>query len=328
MSTALTLLALRCRSLYPFVLAAMCEIPPEQRSGIKVLDIPAGRGELSFALMAAGFQVTPADLFPEYLHDHQRHLTVRSARALIQEMSHLRSLPRWLVEMAFGAEGDAPVNPNLRCEQADLEGSIQTPNSCFDYVVCVEGIEHVVDRHHTLQELRRVLKPGGRLLLTTPNLMSLRGRLAFALAGQRALKSYIDEHTSVWGHSPDGQRMYHGHAFLLTYFQIRYSLWHSGFRIRRLRPSNWSLTSLCLWPVGYPLVAIGTRLSQRSARRKYARMERERHELRSGDSMTYRLPDDAVSPYAEMLAHLLSPNLLLNSTMIIEAEVRPGQEGP
>lgn len=70
--------------------------------------------------------------------------------------------------------------------------------------------------------------------------------MAFTLAGQRALKSYIDEYTSVWGQSPDGQRLYHGHAFLLTYFQIRYSLWHSGFRIRRLRPSNWSLTSLFL----------------------------------------------------------------------------------
>jgi hypothetical protein len=57
-------------------------------------------------------------------------------------------------------------------------------------------------------------------------------------------------------------------------------------------------------------------------------MERERHEPRPGDSLAYRLPDEAVCPYAEMLAHLVSPDLLLNSTMIIEAEVRPGQEGP
>jgi SAM-dependent methyltransferase len=163
MSTALALLALRFRSLYPFVLAALCETPPNQRSGIKVLDIPAGRGGLSFALAAAGFQVTPADLFPEYLHDHQRDLTLRSARALIQEMSHLRSLPRWLAEMIFGGDGDAPVDPNLRCQRADLEGSIQAPASSFDYVVCVEGIEHVADRHHTLREFRRVLKPGGAI---------------------------------------------------------------------------------------------------------------------------------------------------------------------
>jgi SAM-dependent methyltransferase len=288
-----------------------------------VLEVPAGQGGLSFALAAAGFPVTPADLFPEFLHDYQRRLNLRSARDLFREMSRVTTVPQWLAIAAFGPEGDAPVAGHLRCEPADLEGSIQAEDGSFDCVVCVEGIEHVADRHHTLREFRRVLRPGGRLLLTTPNLMSLRGRLAFALAGQRALKSYIDEHTSVWGQSPDGRRIYHGHAFLLTYFQIRYSLWHAGFRIRRLRPSNWSLTSLLLWPVGFPLVAAATWLSQRPARRRYARLEQGRQPPRPAESLEYRLPHDAASPYAEMFRHLLSPNLLLNSTMIIEAEARP-----
>lgn len=312
---------MRCRSLYPFVLAAMCDTPRDQRSRLKVLDLPAGRGVLSFALAAAGFEVTPADLFPEFLHHYQERITTTSARTLFQEMTR-SSMPRWLATSAFGPTDDAPAVRHLRCESADMEGEIPAPDASFDRVVCVEGIEHVVDRHRTLRELRRVLKPGGRLVITTPNLMSLRGRLGFALAGQRALRSYIDEHTSVWACSADGRRTYHGHAFLLTYFQIRYSLWHCGFRIRRLRPSNWSLTSVLLWPLGFPLVAAGTWYSQRPARRKYAQLEAERHQPPFGTSLSYRLPDDAVSPYTEMLAHLLSPNLLLNATMMIEAEAR------
>ncbi len=318
----LRFLSLRCRSLYPFVLAAMCEIPRDRRARLRVLDLPAGRGGLSFALTAAGFDVTPADLFPEFLHNFQREIATRSAWSLFQEMNRVASLPRWLAEAAFGPKGDAPVTRNLHCEHADLEGVIKMPDASFDHVVCVEGIEHVVDRHHALREMRRVLKPGGRLLLTTPNLMSLRGRLAFALAGQRALNSYIDEHTSVWGRSADGQRTYHGHAFLLTYFQIRYSLWHAGFRIRRLLPSNSSRTSLLLWPVGFPWIAVATWYSQRPAKRKYARMEAERRGPSARNPLAYQLPDDATNPYPEMTRHLLSPNLLLNATMIIEAEAR------
>jgi ubiquinone/menaquinone biosynthesis C-methylase UbiE len=38
----------------------------------------------------------------------------------------------------------------------------------FDLVVCVETIEHVRDVQLALSEIRRVLRPGGRLALTTP----------------------------------------------------------------------------------------------------------------------------------------------------------------
>lgn len=39
----------------------------------------------------------------------------------------------------------------------------------FDCVVCFEAIAHVADPEQALDELRRVLRPGGRLLVSTPN---------------------------------------------------------------------------------------------------------------------------------------------------------------
>jgi len=39
----------------------------------------------------------------------------------------------------------------------------------FDHVVCLDYLEHVDDDDGTLAEIRRVLKPGGRLLLITPH---------------------------------------------------------------------------------------------------------------------------------------------------------------
>jgi hypothetical protein len=173
----------------------------------------------------------------------------------------------------------------------------------------MEGIEHVKDRHKVLSEYRRVLKRHGALLISTPNMLSLRARLAYALAGQRTFKAHLDEYTGVWGRSPDGSRIYHGHAFLINYFQLRYSLHHSGFRVRQLLPSTISPTSVALLPVMYPLVAWFTRRSLRFGRREF------RERIAKGD-----IPADCPPPFDEIFRHVLSLRMLLPTVLILEAE--------
>lgn len=48
-------------------------------------------------------------------------------------------------------------------------GRMPFPDGGFDAVVCFQVIEHVRDDAAFVRELRRVLKPGGPLILTTPN---------------------------------------------------------------------------------------------------------------------------------------------------------------
>ncbi len=49
------------------------------------------------------------------------------------------------------------------------------PDESFDTVLCCELIEHLVeDPMHMMSEINRILKPGGHLVLTTPNIGSLR----------------------------------------------------------------------------------------------------------------------------------------------------------
>lgn len=57
----------------------------------------------------------------------------------------------------------------------------------FDIVLCCETLEHVPHPARALAELSRVLKPGGRLFLTTPNYLGLMGlyRIYLRLAGRR-----------------------------------------------------------------------------------------------------------------------------------------------
>jgi SAM-dependent methyltransferase len=53
---------------------------------------------------------------------------------------------------------------------AALEPDAPLPftDNAFDLVLCAETIEHVRDLQLLLSEVRRVLRPGGRLALTTP----------------------------------------------------------------------------------------------------------------------------------------------------------------
>ena len=54
----------------------------------------------------------------------------------------------------------------FRCMPAE---KLSFPDESFDAVVCLELIEHARDYTSVMKELRRVLRPGGTLILSTPN---------------------------------------------------------------------------------------------------------------------------------------------------------------
>jgi ubiquinone/menaquinone biosynthesis C-methylase UbiE len=58
--------------------------------------------------------------------------------------------------------------PAARVVVLDPDAPLRLPDNAFDLVVCAETIEHVRDVQLLLSEARRVLRPGGRLAVTTP----------------------------------------------------------------------------------------------------------------------------------------------------------------
>jgi 2-polyprenyl-6-hydroxyphenyl methylase/3-demethylubiquinone-9 3-methyltransferase len=114
--------------------------------GAQVLDVGCGGGLLSEALAREGAQVTAIDLAPELIKVARLH-QLESAVQVDYQLKPVETL-------------------------AD-----ERPGS-FDVLTCMEMLEHVPDPAAIIEACARLLKPGGRLFLSTLN----RTPAAFALA--------------------------------------------------------------------------------------------------------------------------------------------------
>ncbi len=135
----------------------------EPRRG-RLLDVAAGSGIAAEALSAQGWEVAAIDISDEL---------VAQVRA--------RGLDARLHDLA--------------------SGPLPFEDASFEAVFAGEIIEHLVDTTAFLDEVRRVLGPGGILVVTTPNLASLENRLRlllgrypiwveFALSDQGHVRAY------------------------------------------------------------------------------------------------------------------------------------------
>lgn len=63
------------------------------------------------------------------------------------------------------------VNPykNISFQECDL-CSLPFKDSSFDIILCTEVLEHIEDDKKALKELSRVLLPGGKIIVTVPNM--------------------------------------------------------------------------------------------------------------------------------------------------------------
>jgi 2-polyprenyl-3-methyl-5-hydroxy-6-metoxy-1,4-benzoquinol methylase len=82
------------------------------------------------------------------------------------------------------------AHPQLELKLLEHEASWELPDAGFDVVWAGEVIEHVADTSGWLSEVRRVLRSGGRLLISTPSLGPT--QLLAAAASRRAFAARFE----------------------------------------------------------------------------------------------------------------------------------------
>ncbi len=70
--------------------------------------------------------------------------------------------------------------------QADLNNPLPFSDASFDVVVSTEVIEHLENPRAVVREFNRLLKPSGRVILTTPNQESIRSFCCLVFGGHYA----------------------------------------------------------------------------------------------------------------------------------------------
>jgi ubiquinone/menaquinone biosynthesis C-methylase UbiE len=128
------------------------------RPGERALDIGCGAGEFTAVLAGAGASAVGVD---------------------VAEAALLRARAR---------------HPSLDFRRVPIDGPLPFEDNSFDVVWASEVIEHVGDTARWLSEVRRVLVPAGRLLVTTPS----HSRLRVALLGVERFSEPLGDHLHLY----------------------------------------------------------------------------------------------------------------------------------
>jgi len=128
------------------------------RAGDRALDLGCGGGEFTAELAHAGATAVGIDV---------AQAALRRARAR---------------------------HPELDFRIAPIDGPLPLADNTFDLVWASEVIEHVADTARWLAEVRRVLAPRGRLLITTPS----HGRLRLTLGGIERFSEPLGDHLHLY----------------------------------------------------------------------------------------------------------------------------------
>ncbi len=163
--------------------------------------------------------------------------------------------------------------PDLKIEIGDLNQSLPYPDDFFDFVICLEGIEHTENPSNAIREFQRILKQGGKLFLSTPNFLNIERRLRFLFTGTF---SQIPSHEAVKNIWKGDVSM--AHLSPLGYPLLKFIMELCGFRILRLEKDRAKPKMIWLLPFVW-MIRVSARLTSRRRREVYRLDDTTRDEI-------------------------------------------------
>jgi SAM-dependent methyltransferase len=140
-----------------------------------------------------------------------------------------------------------PADINQRHDDyvfADMNQRLPFADDSFDGVLCLEGIEHLLQPMLLLSELIRVARPGGSIVISTPNIMNMYSRLQFLFTG-----TFYQFNPAQNPRVAPGELRDRFHIAPCSYYTLRYHAEQAGANVAEVlgdKPKRRFLTPLYL----------------------------------------------------------------------------------
>jgi SAM-dependent methyltransferase len=141
------------------------------------------------------------------LHEHVALLIRRHVRAscnVTELAAGSGAMCLRLTEMGYrvtavdAVEENFVLRDSVPFRQLDLNGDFASELPVADAVVAVEIIEHLENPRHFLRQVHQLLAPGGRALITTPNILNPVSRAIYLREGR--YQWFMEQHYASEGH--------------------------------------------------------------------------------------------------------------------------------
>lgn len=116
----------------------------------------------------------------------------------------------------------------------DMTKPLPLEDKSVDLLVCIDGIEHIHRQFDFVKEVNRILKDKGELIISTPNISSLRSRWKWLMTGHHHKCDHpLDENNPNPLH----------HIGMVSFTELRYMLHTNGFKIVKVVTNRIKLIS-------------------------------------------------------------------------------------
>lgn len=116
------------------------------------------------------------------------------------------------------------------------EGSLPFKNDSFDFVLMAEVVEHLKYPYGLMGEMGRILKKGGKIIISTPNILNLKSRFRYLIEG--AYEYFREPPLDHTGHNlATGIDISQVHVMPWRFHELEYLLKESGFHIENISTS-------------------------------------------------------------------------------------------
>ncbi len=175
---------------------------------------------------------------------------------------------------------------DVEIRRGNLEGRLDYEDGSFDSIVCVEGLEHVDNPQNAIREFARLLRRGGHVIVSVPNILNVEERMKWLLHGYTShFKPLSVEHLAK-ARATFGDRLEITlHINPIGYSELRYTLEKHGFGIVKLYRDKPKSHAWLYWPIVVFIRCLGLLNPAQKRRERWANELQSDEVLMGGNTL-------------------------------------------